>query len=160
MFDEALKFVLDMEGGFVDDPDDTGGATRFGITIDTLEMWRGEPLTPEDVRNLSLDEAKAIYRVKYWEKCRCHEMPDDIALVLFDAAVNHGPDRAVRLLQRAAGVTDDGVIGPVTLSAVRGEGVLDEFVVLRAMLYARLNVKFHHGWFRRLVAGHRAAIEL
>ena len=163
MFKTALEAVLKHEGGYSDDPDDKGGATRFGITIGTLEMWRNEPLTLEDIRNLTLGEAESIYLTKYWRACKCDELPAPVAFVVFDGAVNHGPSRSTQLLQRAIGVGADGVIGPITLKAVQeadAEKTVDEFMVQRAMLYAKLNSKFWHGWYRRLIDMHRQAISI
>ena len=164
MFETALEFVLGWEGGLSDHPDDPGGLTHHGITHGTLERWRGQALDPEETRNLTLQEAGAIYRKEYWDQCSCDALPDPVALLVFDCAVNQGPGAAARILQSALGVTVDGAIGPQTLGAAGQadvDSLVDEIVALRAVRYAHTEKPmFYKGWFRRLTAAHRAAIEL
>ena len=162
-FDDALEVVLRWEGGYSDHPNDPGGATNFGITIATLRRWRAPQLVAEeDVRSLTRAEAAEIYRANYWDLCRCEELPDAVAIAVFDSAVNHGPTRARRLLQTAAGVEADGIFGPVTMRAVvtaEPAALLDELMARRAVHYARLSRTFHLGWYRRLMDVHRRALE-
>lgn len=72
--DDLIDEILRKEGGYVDDPDDAGGATNFGITQDTLAAWRKHPVTKDDVRNMSVLEAKAIYSQLYIQKPRFAEI--------------------------------------------------------------------------------------
>lgn len=117
----CLAFVMREEGGYVNHKDDNGGATNHGITHRTLADWRGVPsVTNEQVRDMAPEEARAIYRARYWNAVRGDEMPPGVDLALFDWAVNAGPARAVRGLQRLLGVSADGAIGPMTLAALRG----------------------------------------
>lgn len=116
-FNAALAFVLRFEGGYVDHPADPGGATNMGITRASLAEWRGTPVSKDEVRGLSRAEAAAIYRARYWDAVRGDELPSGLDLAAFDLAVNSGPSRAVRLLQRAAKVVEDGRLGPLTLAA-------------------------------------------
>lgn len=161
-FDDALEAIFRWEGGFSDHPEDPGGATNFGITIEALRRWRApEPVTEEDVRTLTRAEAADIYRANYWDECRCGELPPGIALALFDSAVNQGPVRARRLLQAAARVEADGIFGPVTMEAATTAdqaALLDDFMARRAVHYASLTKTFHLGWFRRLMDIHRRAM--
>lgn len=162
-FDTALEHVLQFEGGFVDHPSDPGGATNMGITIGTLAEWRGTPVTKEDVRNLTLQEAGQIYKHRYWNICRCGEMPAGVAFMLFDAAVNHGPHRATLFLQQAANVADDGIIGPQTLGAVNAaetENLVEEYAARRMHFYGRLSTfsVFGLGWSRRLMSAYALSI--
>lgn len=118
-FDEAFDFVIAREGGYVNHPNDPGGPTNFGITLETLAFWRGERVTAEDVKRLTKDEAKMIYQVRYWKQVACDKVNSDkIATLLFDQAVNRGPKTAARMLQKVCGVDDDGVIGPKTLAVI------------------------------------------
>ncbi len=156
-FDTALEHVLLFEGGYVDHPSDPGGATNMGITIGTLADWRNTPVTKDDVKNLTLQEAGQIYKARYWDACRCDEMPDGIAFMLFDAAVNHGPNRASRFLQQAAGVADDGIIGPQTMGAVLdkdADELIEEYAARRMHFYGQLSTfsVFGLGWSRRLMS--------
>lgn len=156
-FRQAVAWVIEREGGgtVTDDPDDPGGLTRWGISK------RAFPHT--DIRNLSREEAEDIYLRKYWLVCKCDAFPPPVAVALFDSAVNQGPGKAVRLLQRALGVEDDGAIGDDTLSAamraVPGE-LLVQYLSRRAVDYARLDPKFHRGWFVRLFELQRFAWSL
>ena len=150
-FDQAFDILLRHEGGFSDHAADPGGKTRFGITeaVAREAGYRG------DMRELPVDLAKRIYKDRYWDAVRAEELPEAIRYTVFDAAVNSGPRQAIRWLQRAVGVRDDGVIGPITLSAVRAT---DPQALLRRMLSARLRLMtdlptwptFGRGWARRI----------
>jgi len=159
-FDAAVEFVLEREGGFVDDPRDAGGATSFGITIATLQSAIFSGLVPAATTpaTLTQDQAKAIYRKRYWDVCRCDEFPPAVAFALLDAAVNQGPITAVMLLQKALGVTADGVVGPKTLAAAEAVSMagITEMCALRLIRYRRdTNAEtFFAGWARRVLALH------
>ena len=109
-FDAAFERLIGHEGGYVDHPADPGGATKYGISK------RSYP--NEDIPNLTLARAKAIYREHFWYPAGCDDVPDAVRFDLFDTAVNSGVKRAVRLLQLAVSVPDDGVLGPQTLAAI------------------------------------------
>ena len=113
--------LITREGGYVNHPDDRGGATNMGITLTTLSSWRNEGCTVDDIKNLTYEEASDIYLSEYWDAPKFSELSlhSVIEEMLFDAAVHHGPGRSVKLLQKAAGVTADGIIGPTTKSLVR-----------------------------------------
>ncbi|WP_300450854.1 glycosyl hydrolase 108 family protein [Accumulibacter sp.] len=127
-FDKCLAVVLDHEGGFSDHARDPGGPTNLGITLRTLADWQGLKLDEladdakekliADLKALTRREAAEIYRANYWLPMRCGDLPAGVDLMVFDFGVNAGPRRSVKLLQRAAGVTDDGSVGPKTLAAV------------------------------------------
>lgn len=155
-FDRAFAFIQRFEGDYVNDPEDPGGETKFGIS---------KKAYPDlDIRNLTTGEAKTIYLTDYWLKCRCDQIPQDLALMVFDTAVNQGPATAVRLLQKALQVVVDGVMGPVTIGAAFRSSpslVIPEFIALRNQQYA-LNPAVHRfglGWFRRSAACHQLALE-
>jgi len=98
-FEEAVTRVLRHEGGYVNHPADPGGATKYGITQRTFDRWRaGLKRVSEDVKWLTLPEAKDIYRAFYWAAGGCHLLPWPLAYVHFDACVNHGIGRATRFL--------------------------------------------------------------
>ena len=163
-FEDSLAVVLRWEGGYSDHADDPGGATNLGITRKTLSAYRGRKVTKDEVRALTHEEAEQIYRVLYWEACRCDELPAAARLAVFDCAVNQGVGRASRLLQKAAGAKVDGKIGPRTLARVRAKAPHDlvrDFMARRAVHYASLlkMVRFHFGWFRRLFDIHRRTYE-
>jgi lysozyme family protein len=161
-FDDALERVLFWEGGFSNHPDDPGGPTNYGITQRTLSHFRGRFVHEEELRSLTPADAAPLYEKEYWRECRCQELPDGVDLLVFDCAVNQGPDRAKRLLQRAVTVAEDGILGPVTMKATSLQNriaLIDEIASRRAVHYASLQRDFHLGWYRRLVAIHRHALE-
>ncbi len=110
--------TLRHEGGYVDHPADPGGATSLGITIRTLSAWLGRPATKAEVRALTPDAVRPIYRANYWDRVRGDDLPAGVDLVTYDAAVNSGPSRGARWTQEAAGARADGAIGPKTLEAL------------------------------------------
>ena len=110
-FDEAFDILIGHEGGHVDHPNDPGGETKYGISK------RAYP--DVNIAALTLDDAKAIYREDYWDRVRADELPSELRFPLFDAAVNSGVAQSIKWLQRAVGVRDDGVIGPVTMVVVK-----------------------------------------
>lgn len=146
-FEKAVNAVLDHEGGHVDDPADPGGETKYGISKSAYPN--------EDIAKLTKARAKKLYRQDYWDACACDDLPSGVDILVFDAAVNQGPKFARRMLQKAAGATVDGVIGPKTLQAVKAKSAgktLSEFAALRAVRYAE-NKNFNAyglGWMRRL----------
>lgn len=164
-FDHALTFVMGWEGGYVNHPRDPGGATNLGVTQRTLDEWRRrrpEWSLPGDVRNLKKPDAARIYRAGYWEEVRGDDLPAGIDLLAFDCAVNQGSARARRLLQEAAGVTADGIIGPRTLAAVSKatpQMLIREYAARRGVAYAATGnmPTFGLGWMRRLMAALQAA---
>lgn len=97
--DQILTAILAREGGYVDDPDDRGRCTNYGITIQTLREWRGRVVTCEDVRHLPVDEAKAIYRARYIAPFA--NIPEAVKPQVVDIAVNAGVMRARALLALA-----------------------------------------------------------
>jgi len=154
-FDICLPLILAHEGGYVDHPRDPGGATNLGITLDTLSAYRGRKVTKDDVRSLAVAEAGASYRKNYWHQIHGDDLPAGLDYILFDLAVNSGVGRARKYLQRAAGVAEDGIIGPATLGAMRARKPLDMVNAVagyREMFYRNLDTfpTFGKGWLRRL----------
>ena len=153
-FARCLDLILGHEGGYVDHPDDPGGATNMGITHATLAAWRGAPVSRDDVRAMGRDEAGEIYRANYWNALNCDALPKGVDLVLFDFGVNAGVGRAAKLLQGIVGVTRDGQVGPITLAATRAMDavhVVDAFSEGRMDHYRALHhwPTFGKGWSRR-----------
>lgn len=164
-FEKALALVLQHEGGFAQHPDDPGGATNFGITLETLSRAREGPVSAEDVRLLTKEEATGIYRRFYWDPIRADELPSGVGLALFDFAVNSGPERAVMTLQKILGVEADGLIGPLTLGALATADVVETIRRLtreRLGFLSRLLIwpVFGRGWRRRVLATEQEAILL
>jgi lysozyme family protein len=116
-FDKSLSEVLKYEGGFSNHPSDTGGATNKGITIGTYRRYKGSAsVTVDQLKNITEDEVRDIYKKLYWDKVRGDELPPGLDFLTFNMAVNGGPSRGVKLLQSSLGGLDvDGIIGPNTM---------------------------------------------
>src|SRR5210317_647446 len=118
-FFKSLEMVLHHEGGFVSHPEDPGGATNKGITHKTYADFLGRPLEDvSELKNIPDEHVQQIYKNGYWDKVRGDELPGGVDFCVFDWAVNSGPGRAAKALQKAVMVTQDGAIGPKTLAAV------------------------------------------
>jgi len=177
-FAASLPFVLRWEGGYVDHPNDPGGATNKGITQRVYDEWRqrhDDP--PQKVRQISDADVHAIYEDNYWNPPCCDVLRRARALIQFDTAVNMGVGRAVRLLQQSVSCPVDGAFGPGTKKAADecdiGEAMI-AYCEAREQFYRRLAERrpelnvFLKGWLNRLNAlrqevglpGHEAAVEL
>lgn len=112
-FERCLAFVLQFEGGYVNDPRDPGGATNMGITRATLSRWRGRPVSVAEVKALTRAEAAEIYRKNYWAAIGGDTLPVGVDLVAFDIAVNMGVSRALTWLHQTgdmpSGQRDDAL---------------------------------------------------
>lgn len=168
LFDQAFAIVVGEEGGFGNERTDkgnwTGGKVGSGELRGTKFGISAAAYPKIDIANLTLDAARAIYRRDYWAVAHCGELPPPLALLVFDAAVNNGPGRAIAWLQAAANVPVDGDavpisqrVGPVTRTAVaqaHGATLCAEFMARRVDFMARdpdWSV-FGLGWARRLCA--------
>jgi len=157
-FDEAFDHLMESEGGYVDHPADPGGETMWGITARVARQagYAGP------MKYLPKDTAKTIARNQYWMAVRADELPEGVRFDVFDACYNSGAKQAIRLLQRAVGVPDDGVIGPQTLNAVRAQkapAVAMRFNAERIEFLAALPTwgSFGKGWARRVAKNLRIA---
>lgn len=168
-FDRALAVVLKHEGGYVNHPRDPGGATNLGVTIKTWRDWKGGTVTIDDMRALTIEDVKPLYRERYWNAVRADDLPAGLALCCFDFGVNAGPGRAVKLLQRICGTTSDGVFGPATQMALQaaltahGErNLIERYSEARRDYYRALGTfqTFGRGWLRRVDETETAALEV
>lgn len=123
-FEDSLKETLKHEGGYSNHPEDNGGATQWGIIQRVYNSYRRlKGQTPRDVRKITKAEATEIYRLNYWDQVSGDRLPIGLDFVVFDFAVNSGPNQAIKYLQRAINKTEgrtlkiDGHMGPATLDA-------------------------------------------
>ena len=151
VFQKALSFAKGWEGGYVDHPSDHGGKTNFGIIQPTLNAYtRRKGLPPKSVREISFEEAAAIYREDFFIAGKCEQLPENIAVAYFDARVNHHPRTAGKLLQKGINaqpelsenqhIQVDGIVGSGTIKAAN-EG--DEQAILKGYCDAR-EAHFRH----------------
>lgn len=168
-FDSSLAFTLDEEGGYLDHPTDPRGAINQGITLARLRRFLRQPQLERDaIQHVSRATVRALYLADFWNRTRCDALPVGIDLMVFDHAVNAGPDRAGRALQLAAGHrrdTVDGAIGPDTLSrAARADSdtLLTALAAMQRTGYRQMAAfgLFGTGWLARLDRRRAAAREL
>jgi len=151
-FYQEIKKVIEREGGYVNDPDDPGGETKYGISKKAYPKV--------DIKNLTMDDAVEIYKDEYWLPAKVERLPDKLQGQYFDMVVNQGITKSVKILQRACNgknkdkIKVDGKIGPNTIkAATKLED--DRLRAYRMMEYARLAItrpkleKYYYGWFRR-----------
>lgn len=155
-FDIYIERILGHEGGYVNNPNDPGGETKWGISK------RSYPHL--NIRELTRDDAIAIYRRDFWQRVKGEDLPPALAYQALDAAINSGIGNAVRFLQRALGVADDGIVGPITLARLRSANEWDVtalFIAERLEFMTRLNTwpSFGKGWARRIAQNIRYAAE-
>jgi len=159
-----LKFVeliTEFEGGYVNHPDDPGGATNKGITLETLMSYRNikDPVVAlENLRNLTIDQAAEIYKEGYWRQVNASILPPGVDIFVADWAVHSGPKTAIRQLQRVLGVVDDGSLGPVTREALKEDSpsaLLHDLYIARhtffhEISYGKPTRVFLKGWLNRI----------
>ena len=147
-FDQVFDKLINHEGGYIFNPHDPGGETKFGISK------RSYPHL--DIHSLTLADAKTIYRRDFWDRAQCDKLHPDLAFDLFDGAVNSGIGQSIRWLQRAIGVADDGVVGPLTLASINRENdtsaIRARYNGHRLDFMTRLSTwdVFGKGWARRI----------
>ena len=142
-FDEIIEVVLSHEGGYVDDPDDRGGVTNFGVTQASYSQYLGRKVSKDEIKSMTVEDAKGCYKQDFWDPSRAEQLDEDLRAVYFDMVVNHGQRNAVKILQQSAnnrnpgGIDVDGLIGPNTIRATTN--ISKEDVLLeRGMFYANL----------------------
>ncbi|MDR2781648.1 MAG: hypothetical protein LBB21_04325 [Holosporaceae bacterium] len=155
-FLKAFEYLMYHEGGYVNDKQDAGGETKYGISK------RSYPHL--DIKNLTQDQARQIYFADFWMKSKCEDIVDEnVAIKLFDLAVHAGIPQAVKLIQRALRATEtqvveDGIIGPATLAAINKADPTDLLAALKSETagYYRLiastnpsQQRFIQGWLSR-----------
>ena len=154
-FFKSLEIVLKHEGGFVDHPEDPGGATNKGITHKTYSDFLGRPLEDvSELKNIPDEHVQQIYKDGYWNRVKADQLSSGVDFCVFDWAVNSGPGRAAKALQKAVMVTQDGAIGPMTLAAVEEElpeEIIEKITKEREEFYRSLRTfdTFGKGWLRR-----------
>ena len=164
-FDDCLPIILESEGGFVDDPQDPGGATNLGITLGTLCGWLGRTATVADVQALTPQTVAPIYQADYWNAAHCDACAAGVDLMIFDTAVNQGVGRAIRTLQAALGVPVDGAFGPATAAAAQLADPATTIAAIAAdrdAFYRTLPTfpRFGDGWLARVARTQAEALKM
>lgn len=157
----ALKITLQFEGGYVNNPNDPGGETNYGITIGTARAYGYEG----SMYDLPMDIVTHIYKVGYWNSLSLDDLnSQDLANNIFDTAVNMGTGTSARMLQNSinkqgqAQLDEDGIIGPASITeanSLDADNLIKTFQTLRVARYEQLITKnpklaeFKNGWLRR-----------
>ena len=163
-YKSALAAVLKFEGGYSNHPSDPGGPTMRGVTQATYDGWRKKHgLATQSVRNISDAEIEAIYRRDFWDVIHGDDLPSGLDGAVFDLAVNSGPSRAIKMLQRVLGVPVDGIIGPQTLAAANANPrACGELCDARLAFMQRLKTwpVFGKGWSARVAGVKKTSLAL
>lgn len=164
-FKECLDLVLKSEGGFVNDPRDSGGMTNLGITQRALEEWLGHDVDEKFMRNLTPEMASPFYEQKYWRACYAEVLPRGLDFLVFSMAVNAGSGRSVKLLQSSIGCVPDGVIGAATRSLILASNpiaLITKFSEARREYYKALKLfqVFGRGWLSRVDNEEQQALQM
>lgn len=159
MSKKVFDHVIGREGGFVNDPADRGGATKFGITIGTYSRWLGRPASVEEVKKMPLNAAIEIYESNYWKPLGLDKVHHDgVACAIFDQGVNRGITTIARAVQKIVRTTVDGHVGPKTLAAINGydsEELIEAIACNAEATYKAIAAKnpsqkrFLKGWLNR-----------
>lgn len=159
---KLIPFILKFEGGYVNDPADSGGPTNKGVTLNTFRSVYGRTKTINDLKHMTENEWRHIYKSLYWDKCKADDIADQsIANMLVDFAWHSGVTTAVKKLQKIVGVTSDGICGVQTIGAINSRYAPETFNLLKAarMRYLQGVVKnkhsqarFMYGWTKRVNA--------
>jgi len=157
-YEKATQWMLVHEGGYVDHPKDPGGATNRGVTQRVYDGWRRRhKMGTQSVLQILISEVQSIYRTQYWDKIMGDDLPPGLDYALYDFAVNSGPSRAVKFLQRILKVEVDGQMGAVTLGAIQFQArngiLIDELCTQRLKWMKTLKTfkTFGRGWTRRVM---------
>lgn len=153
-FKTCLEWLLEHEGGFVNDPRDNGGMTNLGVTKAVYDAYYGKDASEEEMRALTVEDVQPIYLERYWNKANCPVLPSGVDWAVFDWGVNSGPSRAIKALQQSVKTAKDGIIGPQTLRKIAMENprdIIEDMWVQREQFYRSLSNfdSFGKGWLRR-----------
>lgn len=183
-FDECVDIVFRFEGGYSDYAEDRGGKTKYGITESTMLLaYKKGIVLYKNIYDLTLEDAKKIYQVEYWDRCRCDEIPAPIDLCVFDASVNCGVSASGKFLQTALNIylelrgnntmlKIDGIIGEKTIKVIESISSIShaQFVCSRVnderIAYYldvckrnKSQMAFLSGWIRRVLELEKICLE-
>lgn len=164
-WEKAFQMVLKHEGGFVNDPRDPGGMTNLGVTKKVWEGFVGRTVDEAEMRALTPDLVKPLYKKNYWDKIKGDQLPSGVDYASYDLAVNSGTSRAAKYLQQIAGVPADGIIGPKSLEAILScdpQETVDALCDMRLDFLQRLPTwgAFGKGWGRRVEEVKTAGLQM
>jgi lysozyme family protein len=154
-WNKSFMLLLMSEGGYSAHEADPGGRTNLGVTQAVWENWVGRVSGEKEMRSLTPEMVKPLYKKKYWDACKCDELPLGIDYLVFEFACNAGVGRSIKSLQTVVGTTPDGTIGPKTLQAMMvcsKTDLIDKFSAAKEAFYRSLPTfaVFGKGWLNRI----------
>jgi lysozyme family protein len=164
-WDKSFDMVIVHEGGYVDNPADPGGATNWGCTKAVWEKYVGHEVTKDDIKALTKEDVKPLYKRNYWDALHGDAIPSGLDYCLFDCAINSGVGRASKWIQEIAGVTADGAIGNNSVAAITQINpvtAINEFCDKRQAFLESLKTfaTFGKGWTQRVKDVRAKALEM
>lgn len=166
-FDICFERIIGHEGNYTSDRRDRGnwstGVIGQGKLLGTKFGVSGMAYPNLDIKNMTVSTAKTIYYKDYWQKFNCDSLPAGVDYLYMDACINHGGNRAAKILQAAVGVTQDGQIGPMTIAAVKdmpARKLATEFAYHRMIFYTEIGTfpTYKRGWTRRAIETYGTAL--
>lgn len=153
-------FILKWEGGFVNDPNDSGGATNKGVTLATYRRYKGEGATVDELKAITDEDWTNIFKTMYWDKFRADEIASQTVANLCVDWLWMSGTTAIKYVQRLIGATEDGIVGKQTLARLnaKGDGLVLPIYNYRKDFYHRIvasrptQKRFLRGWINRLNA--------
>lgn len=172
-WDESFELVIKHEGGFTSDerdpgnalPDGRRGSTNLGCTQAVWEQYVGHKVTLDDMKRLTKEDVKPLYKKNYWDAVKGDLLCAGLDYAAFDFAINAGPLRARKMIQKSLGVTMDGIFGPMTLKAIKesnGADLIEKFSKEKEDYYRSLDdfSIYGKGWLRRIADVKHSATQL
>lgn len=165
-FEEALAQLLEHEGGYSNDKNDPGGPTKYGITIIDYRLYIKAKGTAEDVKKLTVEQARDIYRRKYWDALSCHALPPGLDYAVFDYGVNSGIGRSGRVLCRLLGLPETtSKVNEEVIAAAKKQDIKDliEKITQERLTFLkslRTWKYFGRGWTKRVIKVRSLALKM
>lgn len=164
-WDKCFSLVLENEGGFVNNPKDPGGMTNLGVTKQVWESWVDRDVTESEMRSLTPNIVKPLYKKNYWDKIRGDQLPLGVDYAAYDFAVNSGIGKSSRILQQIAAVPADGIIGPQSIAAILAcnpDEMIDTICDTRLQFLKNLPTwaTFGRGWQSRVDSVKATALQM
>lgn len=161
---KLVPHILKWEGGFINDPDDLGGVTNKGVCFRTYKLYCSRKKLPlptvDDLKGITDEEFSDILKSMYWDACRADKIQSQgVANAIVDWAWHSGTTTAAKEIQKVLGVSSDGIIGNITLSAINSQSPLPLFGKIKAARIKYIericksrpaNQKFYRGWMNRI----------
>jgi len=164
-WEKSFGEMIKSEGGFVNDSRDAGGATNWGVTKVVWESWVKHTVTVDDMKQLTQDQVKPLYKKNYWDAVHGDDLPIGLDFLVFSFGVNAGTGRSIKVLQTSLGIVADGSIGPNTLKKLQeadAKELIEKFSNSKISFYKSLSTfaTFGKGWLNRVEREKQEALKM